>query len=259
MLLIVGAAQQPAGHIFTREPGFPHWTLGLLRRGASVVQLGGVTVTVRAGEMLLIRPHTPYRLELPAGGEESWAILTPPPAWEELLAWPEAAPGLAVVPSGGSHAVAAQAAFREAERWWAGGSPRRCALAMNAIERCLLLQALDRPGEAWADLHPGVRLLLAWLAPGPAEKVTVAALARRAGMSPSHLAHTFAEQVGEAPLAWLEGRRIARAQQLLLTTGMPVKRIAQECGFADGEHLARRFRARTGRSPGAWRARPGPG
>lgn len=256
MLFTVGHARQPAGHAFAREPGFPHWTIGMLHRGLSRLRLGGAEVTQQAGEMVLIHPRTAYRLHLPQGGEESWAILDPPPAWAELLAWPEAAPGLAVIPAG-AHAAPAQAAFAEAERWWLGGSPRRAALAQNAIERCLLLHALDRPGEAWADLHPGIRLVLAWLAPGPAEKVTVAALARRAGMSPSHLAHTFAEQVGESPLSWLEGRRIARAQQLLLTTDQPVKRVALECGFADGEHLARRFRVRIGRSPGEWRARPG--
>ncbi|MEK7415236.1 MAG: helix-turn-helix domain-containing protein [Planctomycetota bacterium] len=256
MLIMVGNAQQPAGHAFARGPGFSHWTIGLLRKGSARFQIGEVQVSVRAGEFAIIHPRTAYQVVLPNGGEESWAILSPPPSWGELLAWPETAPGCALVSGHGSHASRAHAAFREAEQWWAGGSPRRAALAMNAIERCLLLLANDRPGEAWADLHPGVRLVLAWLAPGPAAKVTIQELARRAGMSASHLAHTFTEQVGEAPLSWLEGRRIARAQQLLLTTDQPVKRIAQECGFADGEHLARRFRARIGCSPVAWRHRP---
>lgn len=210
----------------------------------------------RAGQLGITRPNTPYRMEMPDGGEESWAILDPPPAWSELLAWPESMPGMAVA-TPNAHAGAAEAAFREAVHWWRSGSPRREALAMNALERCLLLLALDRPGEAWADLHSGVRLALAYLSDGPAEKVTVASLARRVGMSPSHLAHTFVDEVGESPLAWLEGRRIARAQHLLLTTGQPVKAIAQACGFADGEHLARRFRARTGRTPREWRSRPG--
>lgn len=258
MLFIVGRAKQPAGHSHTREPGFPHWTIGLIRQGRSRVRSGGATLSVGSGEMLLIRPSTAYTFQMPDGGEESWAVLAPPPSWEELLAWPEGTPGIAVVPAG-PHAGESFAAFREAERWWTDGSPRRAALALNAIERCLLLRSIDRPGEAWADLHPGVRLALAYLAGGPDEKVSIASLARRCSMSPSHLAHTFAEQVGEPPLAWLEGRRIARAQQLLLTSAMPVKRIATACGFTDGEHLSRRFRARTGQSPGAWRARPGAG
>lgn len=256
MLYTVGNAQQPAGHSHTREPDFPHWTIGVVRRGRSRIQSGGTMQIVDAGGMLLIRPSTTYAFHMPDGGEESWAVLAPPPGWEELLAWPEGAPGIAVVPAG-PHAVESLAAFREAERWWADGSPRASTLALNAIERCLLLRALDRPGEAWADLHAGIRLALAYLSGGPAEKVSIPFLARRCGMSPSHFAHTFAEQVGEPPLAWLEGRRIARAQQLLLTTAMPVKRIATACGFADGEHFSRRFRARTGQSPGAWRERPG--
>jgi AraC-like DNA-binding protein len=258
MLIVLGTACQPAGHAFERPPGFPHWTLGFVHSGRSLTRSGGGMVENRSRQMGITRPNTPYRLQMPDGGEESWAILDPPPAWAELLAWPETLPGMAVA-TPTTHAASAEDAFREAVRWWRSGSPRRSALAMNALERCLLLMALDRPGEAWADLHPGVRLALVALSEGPAGKVTVASLARQVGMSPSHLAHTFTAQVGEPPLSWLEGRRIARAQQLLLTTDQPVKRIAQECGFADGEHLARRFRARIGQGPGAWRTRPSTG
>lgn len=259
MIITIRSAQQPAGLALTRKPGFPHWILSVLVEGRSRLHLAdGAVVELHAGDAVVIRPRTPYRLEMPEGGQEVWAVVDAPVAWEELLAWPEASPGLAVLRSGATHADAALAAFREAEAWWTSGSPRHAALAMNALERCLLLRVLDRPGDAWADLHPGVRQAIAYLAPGPAERVTLPALARRVGLSPSYLAHTFARQVGESPLAWLEGRRIARAQQLLLTTGEPVKRLALACGFADGEHLARRFRARTGRSPGAWRERPSP-
>ncbi len=50
-----------------------------------------------------------------------------------------------------------------------------------------------------------------------------------------------------------------QAKLLLLTTDLPVKCIARDYGFADGEHLSRRFRARTGCSPRAWRLSPAGG
>lgn len=256
MLLGIGSADHRPGHRFVREPGFAPWTLAVMWRGSGRFTLAAEVVGLSAGDVILLRPRTPYVIELPSGGSETWAILTPPPAWERLLAWPQVRPGLALVPDGGEHAAAARAAFREAATWWQGGSPQREALALNAIERCLLLLSLDRPGAAWAGLHPAVRAAIEFLAPGPAEPCSVATLARRVGCSPSHLAHLFRAQIGTAPLAWLEERRLARVRQLLLATDWPLKRIAADCGFADAEHLSRRFRARQGASPGAWRRRP---
>ena len=151
---------------------------------------------------------------------------------------------------------AARAALCEAAVWWQSGEPSRKGLAMNALERCLLLLALDRPAAVWAGLHPVVRAAATILAPGPAQTLSVTALARRIGCSSSHFARLFREQIDDSLLSWLEGRRLARAQELLLGTDWPVKRIASTCGFADGEHLARRFRKRLGKTPGEWRSRP---
>ncbi len=256
MLLGFGCAVHAAGHRFVREAGFPHWTIAVLWRGTARFALAGGVAEAGALDTILIRPRTPYAVAMPRGGEESWVILTPPPMWESLLDWPEAVTGLAVVPGGEVHAAAARSAFREAVTWWESVPRREDGLALNALERSLMLLALDRPGRASDNLHPAVRATLDLLAPGPAEALDVPAIARRVGCSPSHLAHRFRAEMGMPLRAWLEDRRIARARHLLLHTGWPVKRIAATCGFADGEHLARRFRARVGRSPGAWRRRP---
>ena len=256
MIIGIGSAEDAPGHSFVREPGFPYWTLAVMWSGSSHMHLAAGSVTVPTLALTIMRPRTPYRVELPDGGQETWALFTPPPAWEHLLTWPEELPGYAVIRCGGAHGEAARAAVREAAHWWQSGEPSREGLALNALERCLLLLALDRPGAAWAGLHPVVRAAAAILAPGPAQALSVSALARRIGCSSSHLAHLFREQIGESLLSWLEGRRLARAQELLLGTDWPVKRIASACGFADGEHLARRFRKRLGQSPGQWRSRP---
>ena len=230
--------------------------MAVMWTGYSHMHLATGMVTVPALAIAIMRPRTPYRVELPDGGQETWALFTPPPAWEHLMTWTEELPGLVLIPTGGAHGDAARAAVREAATWWQSGEPSREGLAMNALERCLLLLALDRPGAAWAGLHPVVRAAATILAPGPAQALSVTALARRIGCSSSHLAHLFREQIGESLLSWLESRRLARAQELLLGTDWPVKRIASTCGFADGEHLARRFRKRLRQSPGEWRSRP---
>ena len=51
----------------------------------------------------------------------------------------------------------------------------------------------------------------------------------------------------------LEETRLARVKTLLATTGMPLRRIAGECGFSSEIYLSGLFRKRLGVSPGAWR------
>ncbi len=51
----------------------------------------------------------------------------------------------------------------------------------------------------------------------------------------------------------LEETRLAHVKSLLVTTNLPLRRIAPECGFYSGIYLSGLFRKRLGVSPGAWR------
>ncbi|MBA3847133.1 MAG: helix-turn-helix transcriptional regulator, partial [Planctomycetes bacterium] len=104
--------------------------------------------------------------------------------------------------------------------------------------------------------HPAVRAAQHAIATRWREPLDIAALARIAGCSPSHLAHLFSAQVGATPMAWLESQRIERARHLLAATAMAVKEIAAEVGFVNPFHFSTRFRRHVGRSPLAYRRRP---
>lgn len=71
--------------------------------------------------------------------------------------------------------------------------------------------------------------------------------------SPSHLARTFASEVGMPPHRYLIGVRIRRARQLLARTDAPIAQIAFECGFTHQEHLTRLFRKHFDTTPAAFR------
>lgn len=107
--------------------------------------------------------------------------------------------------------------------------------------------ARDWPGVerfGWITSYLSMRL---------AEPVSVADLARRAHLSPSHFAAAFRRQFGLAPHQYLTRLRIEHAQSLLTTTDTPVAEVATLCGFADAAHFTKTFRRATGTTPAAYR------
>ncbi len=217
------------------------------------MMVGGQSLVCPPGSFLLIRAGTPYRVIFAQGGDETWIFFNPPTAWRDLLIWPETAPGVALRAPHLKHDAALGDAVREAHGWWSGSERQRLWLATNALERGLLLAALDLPGASLAGIDPALAALVDWLAHGPPEPLDVAALARKVGWSASHFAHTFRSQLGVAPLTWLEARRIEQAKRLLLTTNLVIKAIALDTGFRDSQHLVRRFHRLVGCTPGHFR------
>src|SRR5262249_42449375 len=55
-------------------------------------------------------------------------------------------------------------------------------------------------------------------------------LAAIARLSAGHFSRSFTRSFGVAPFAYVAGRRLARAQELMLTTDEPLSQIALACG-----------------------------
>jgi AraC-like DNA-binding protein len=85
------------------------------------------------------------------------------------------------------------------------------------------------------------------------EPVSVADLADRARLSPSRFATVFREDFGLSPHQYFLRLRIEHAQDLLKGTDLPLKLIAEYCGFADVHHFSKAFKRRVRLSPGAFR------
>ncbi|MFD2091458.1 helix-turn-helix domain-containing protein [Blastococcus deserti] len=75
-------------------------------------------------------------------------------------------------------------------------------------------------------------------------------LAALVHLSPFHFARSFRNSVGASPHQYVVQRRTARAQALLLTSGLPLDHIAQLSGFADQSHLSRHVKRQFGMTPG---------
>ncbi|HUL04934.1 MAG TPA: AraC family transcriptional regulator [Candidatus Acidoferrum sp.] len=78
-------------------------------------------------------------------------------------------------------------------------------------------------------------------------------LAAIARLSTGHFCRSFTRSLGTAPFAYVAARRLARAQELMLTTDEALSQIALACGLCDQSHLTRLFRRHLGTSPNAWR------
>ena len=83
--------------------------------------------------------------------------------------------------------------------------------------------------------------------------LSVEELASHLGISPSYFARSFRSSVGLAPHAYVMRRRLLRAQELLVSTDLPLIDIALATGFADQSHFCRRFHRMTGVPPRAFR------
>ncbi|THD60574.1 AraC family transcriptional regulator [Phenylobacterium sp.] len=83
--------------------------------------------------------------------------------------------------------------------------------------------------------------------------IDIGELAALVRLSQSYFSRAFKVSFGATPQPYILGRRIALAQDLMLTTEHPLCGIALDCGFSDQSHLSRIFRRLTGDSPNAWR------
>ena len=82
-----------------------------------------------------------------------------------------------------------------------------------------------------------------------ARRISVAELAQVACLSPSHFHAQFKDSVGLTPHQYLLKSRLDLAARLLRESGMPLIRIAEECGFSSQSALTNSMRRYLGLTP----------
>jgi len=102
---------------------------------------------------------------------------------------------------------------------------------------------------------PAIGRALRALHGNPAAAWTVERLAGTVGLSRAALARRFSAAVGEPPLAYLTGWRIALAKEALHREGSTLASVAREVGYASEFALSAAFRRTVGEPPGRWRSR----
>ncbi|HYI61718.1 MAG TPA: GlxA family transcriptional regulator [Acidimicrobiales bacterium] len=132
-----------------------------------------------------------------------------------------------------------------------------------AVARQLVL-FLHRPGnqrqfsaqlDAQLADRDALRDLQAHIVDHPEDDLTVAALARRAGLSERHLARCFTDEVGVTPARYVERARVEAARRRLEDTDDAVAVVAATCGFGTAETLRRTFLRAVRTTPTEYRRR----
>jgi AraC-like DNA-binding protein len=88
-----------------------------------------------------------------------------------------------------------------------------------------------------------------------AKALTVDVLAARCGLSAFHFIRAFRAAFGTTPHRYLRNRRLERAKELLVTTGLPVTEICDQIGFQSLGSFSSLFRRLTGETPAEYRAK----
>lgn len=134
--------------------------------------------------------------------------------------------------------------------------------AANSVARRLVVpphreggQAQFIPGPVARD-HEKERLspLFDWIRANVASDMSLAMLARRAGMSLRSFQRRFEETTGVSPGEWIATTRLREAQRLLETqASLDLEEVARLSGFGSAGNLRHHFRTRLGISPAAYR------
>jgi AraC family transcriptional regulator len=122
-------------------------------------------------------------------------------------------------------------------------------LAMHLARRYGRAPVVDRSAGVGLTGR-ALRNVVEYLETHLADDVSLAQLARVAGLSPFHFARQFKISTGATPHGFLRNRRLERARALLQVRGNTLAEVARLTGFCDQSHLSAHFKRRFGLTPG---------
>lgn len=84
--------------------------------------------------------------------------------------------------------------------------------------------------------------------------ITPSDIFKKLNISRTTIAIRMKRALGHTLVDEIQAQRIAMAEDLMISTTLPLKIIATQCGFQNVHYFTKVFRKRTGETPAAWRA-----
>src|SRR5471030_3085606 len=125
-------------------------------------------------------------------------------------------------------------------------------LVMFFKRPCGQLQ-FSRHGKASVSGRSALQDVQRWVINSLDSPHNVQTMAAHTGVSVRHLTRLFNQELSLTPAEWLEQQRIARARELLESTALAVKQIADDCGFSGVDILRRAFVRQLNVTPSQYR------
>lgn len=250
-------------HNFSREPGFPYWTLGGVLTGTRHMYSQHLREPITRDDEVfaLTQPDTPYRTYCKDGMKESiFVIFSPGALLLPWLSWPQDAPGM--------HSLrisdyAARVKFHGMlkaviDDLRSNHPAKRELCAARMLSALIMASAFNPERQAQPRQVTDARLqrIIQAVHDDPARSWTLTELARLGSMSESSVSHLFKAQTGQSPMRYAERQRIERAKEFLLESDATVGQISDRLGYANPYHFSARFSAVTGVSPSRFRRDP---
>jgi len=245
----VQAIEARSRHAFARH-SHDCYGIGLIVGGAHRSWSGRGMVEAGRGNMITCNPGEVHD-GMPIGDTREWKML--------YLAPPRVAEVIADIREGASadfefvNPVIEKHAQVQAFEAAYDAMTGQCADAESAHERLILLLAglfHDRQPPS-ALVPPEWARAKALIDDDPAAAITLAELAREAGVSRFQVVRGFARITGLTPHAYIVQRRLDVARAMI-AAGATLANAAADCGFADQSHFNRAFVRRYGVTPGAY-------
>jgi transcriptional regulator GlxA family with amidase domain len=98
-----------------------------------------------------------------------------------------------------------------------------------------------------------IRATVEWISENYGGRISISSMAERALMSERNFLRRFRAEMGHTPHEYLSKIRLESARKLLLSTALPVDKIARHCGLFNGDHLRKHFVKQFGMSPVEYR------
>ncbi len=234
--------------------GRPGYLLLYTKGGTLCIEDGGTRSCAGPGQISLLDLALPQRYGTAGPAEYDWLIFNGPLA-ERFVTRITAA-------HGGRRTfqpAAPEAVERELRQlllqFQAPGGPDEAEIS-QVVQRLLirLLEENARPSGA-QDGDPLVRDAIRYIDEHYAQDLSVEDVAASVGLSYSHLSRRFKARTGCSIHAYITRCRIRKAQQLLLGTDMPLKRIAVSIGYRSEASFIVAFQSKRGCTPTEYRGR----
>lgn len=149
---------------------------------------------------------------------------------------------------------------RDLEAGCPGGPMFGESLSLALMQHLMRASFLAETPPRCAALSPAQRRTVeAAIEAGIGKPLSLASLAREAGLSSAHFSVCFKRTFGLTPHRYLLRTRVCEAQRLLREEHLPLSEIALCVGFADQSHFTQAFRRYTGVTPGKYRKWAGVG
>ncbi|MCX6894433.1 MAG: AraC family transcriptional regulator [Verrucomicrobia bacterium] len=243
-------------HARQRAGGAEQNILILCTRGSGWFEINGRRHPLKQNQTLLLPANTPH--EYGASQRDPWSI-----QWVHFLG-DDAAYFFTLLKSG-SHIVPVAAAltpklnrlFADAYEALSGGFTQQSIIcAAQAVRHMLGLLFFNNRAfhpRTQAESTESLDRATRFMRDRVDSVLTVAEMARQAGLSVTHFTRLMRQHTGFTPIEYFIHLKMQRACRFLMLTALSVKEIAGRIGYDDPYYFSRLFRKVMGMSPVAYR------